>query len=254
MDTNDQSGNGLRNPRGLRLRPLPVALLVVAWMALAGILTGVGTLVVHSGTAQGFDNHVTSVVVAHRSPVLNAAMRAVTWLGSWVAELVAAGVVLFLVLRHRLSVGFLLLAVVAGLGAQGGTTLAKHIVERPRPPEHVRLVSAHGWSWPSGHTSTATFVFAVLTTVVWVLIPRAGPRLLAALGWIAAVLAVAFSRVELGVHWTTDVLASVIFVAAWLLVMGVLFGRVVVADPNGASGPTPTPGEVGGNPSTPTDL
>jgi undecaprenyl-diphosphatase len=223
-------------------------------MALAGILMGVGTLVVHSGTVQGFDNHVTSVVVAHRSAGLNAAMKAVTWLGSWVAELVAAALVLLLVLRHQLSVGFLLLAVVAWIGAQGGTTLAKHIVERPRPPEHLRLVSAHGWSWPSGHTSTATFVFAVMATVVWVLIPRAGPRLLAALGWIVAAMAVAFSRVELGVHWTTDVLASVVFVVAWLLVIGVLFGSAVVAGPNDPSGPIPTPGEPGGSPSTPIAL
>jgi membrane-associated phospholipid phosphatase len=252
VDTSDQGRDGLRNRRGLDLRPPPVALLVVAWVTLAGILMGIGMLVVHSGTVQGFDNHVTSVVVAHRSPVLNAAMKTVTWLGSWVAELVAAGVVLFLVLRHRLSVGFLILAVVSWAGVQGGTTLAKHVVERPRPPEHVRLVSAHGWSWPSGHTSTATVVFAVLATIVWVLNPRAGPRLLAALGWTVAVIAVAFSRVELGVHWTTDVLASVIFVVAWLLVLGVLFGSAVVADPNGASvPPTSIPGDVGGSPSTP---
>ena len=135
MDTSDEGGNGLRNRSDLRLRPLPVALLVVAaWMVLTGILMGVGTLVVHSGSVQGFDNHVTSVFVSHRSPVLNAAMKAVTWLGSWVAELVAAAVVLLLVLRHRLSVGFLLLAVAAWVGAQGGTTLAKHVVERPDPP------------------------------------------------------------------------------------------------------------------------
>jgi undecaprenyl-diphosphatase len=204
-----------------------VALLVVAWMALAGTLIGVGELVEHSAAVQGFDNHVTSFVVAHRTPGLNAAMKAVTWLGSWVAELVTAAVVLLLVLRRRLSVGFFLLAVVAWAGTQGGTTLAKNVVQRPRPPENLRLVSAHGWSWPSGHTATATLVFAVLATVVWVLTTSVRLRLLAVAGWVFVAMAVAFSRVELGVHWTTDVLASLVFATAWLVALGTILGTVV---------------------------
>jgi hypothetical protein len=76
-------------------------------MVLAGILIGAGELVDHSGAVQGFDNHVTSFVMAHRTAGLNAAMKAVTWLGSWVAELVAGAVVLLFVLRRRLSVGLL---------------------------------------------------------------------------------------------------------------------------------------------------
>jgi hypothetical protein len=100
-------------------------------MVLAGILIGVGELVNHSGAVQRFDNHVTSFVVSHRTAALNATMKAVTWLGSRVAVLVAAVVVLLLVLRRRLPVGCFLLAVVAWAGTQGGTTLAKNVVQRP---------------------------------------------------------------------------------------------------------------------------
>jgi membrane-associated phospholipid phosphatase len=49
-------------------------------------------------------------------------------------------------------------------------------------------------------------------------------RLLAVLGSIFIALAVAFSRVEMGVHWTTDVLASLVFVTAWLVALEMLFG------------------------------
>ena len=207
--------------------PIRVTVFAVAWLALAGVLIGVGDLVVHTGGIQRFDVHVTSVVVAHRSPALDRAMKAVTWLGSWVALVVTAGVVLLLVLRRRLPVGFLLLALAVWGGTQGGTTLAKNVVQRPRPPEHLRLVSAHGWSWPSGHTTTATLVFAVLAVLVWILRPGAGPRLLAALASCIAIAAVAFSRVELGVHWSTDVFASMVFVASWLVVAGFLYGSTV---------------------------
>jgi undecaprenyl-diphosphatase len=204
-------------------------------MGVSGILIAIGELVDHSRAVQSFDNHLTSFVVTHRTAGLNAVMKAVTWLGSWVAVLVVAAIVLVLVLRRRLSIGFLLLAVVAWAGTQGGTTLAKQLVQRPRPPEDLRLVSAHGWSWPSGHTATATLVFAVLATVVWMLTPSVRLRLLAALGWIVVAVAVAFSRVELGVHWTTDVLASVVFATAWLLILGMLFGTIVVGSASRSS-------------------
>jgi membrane-associated phospholipid phosphatase len=39
-----------------------------------------------------------------------------------------------------------------------------------------------------------------------------------------AVAATAFSRVELGVHWTTDVIASVVFVTMWLTAIGISLG------------------------------
>jgi undecaprenyl-diphosphatase len=193
-------------------------------MTLAGILIGVGEFVKHSAAVQGFDTHVTSVVISHRSAGLNAVMKVMTWLGSWVAVTVGVAVILVLILRRRLSLGFLLLTVVAWAGTQGGTTLAKNWVQRPRPPEDLRLVMTHGWSWPSGHTTTASLVVAVMTLVVWVLSPSTRLRLVAALSGCVFVGAVAFSRVELGVHWTTDVIASVVFATAWLLAVGGLAG------------------------------
>jgi membrane-associated phospholipid phosphatase len=48
-------------------------------------------------------------------------------------------------------------------------------------------------------------------------------------GWIFVAAAVGFSRVELGVHWTTDVLASVVFATAWLVSLGMIFGAVVTS-------------------------
>ena len=154
-------------------------------------------------------------------------MKVVSWLGSWVA-LVATGILLIvLVLRRRLPIAVLVLAIIAWVGENGGVTLTKHIVERPRPPLDLRLVSAHGWSWPSGHTAVALLVFTILALVVGAMAPK---PLYRALAWVLAALAVvamAFSRVELGVHWTTDVIASMVFVDAWLIVVLALFAHDV---------------------------
>ena len=87
------------------------------------------------------------------------------------------------------------------------------------------MVPAHGWSFPSGHAATAALAFTALALCVAVLSRRG---LVRAVGLVIAVLAVAataFSRVELGVHWTTDVMASIVFVACWLTAIWVAFGR-----------------------------
>jgi membrane-associated phospholipid phosphatase len=204
-------------------RSARVLVLILAWAGLTGILIAVGVGVTHSSSVNAFDRHVTSVVVAHRTPVLDAVMKAVTWLGSWVA-LVATGILLVvLALRRRIPMAAVVLAVVAWAGENSGVTLAKHVVERDRPPQDLRLVSAHGWSWPSGHTAVALLVFTTVALVVAAIAPRSGYRMLAWVLAALAVAAVAFSRVELGVHWTTDVIASIIFVAAWLVVLFALF-------------------------------
>jgi membrane-associated phospholipid phosphatase len=215
-DSADKSGRR-------RSRSVQALVLILAWAALTGLLIAVGVGVKHSSAVNAFDRHVTSVVVAHRTPALNAIMKAVTWLGSWVA-LVATGILLVvLAFRRRLPVEALVLAVVAWAGEDGGVTLAKHVVERDRPAQDLRLVSAHGWSWPSGHTAVALLVFTTLALVVAAIAPRSGYRTLACVLAALAVAAVAFSRVELGVHWTTDVIASMVFVGAWLVVLLAMF-------------------------------
>ena len=215
-----------------RGRSVRVVLLILAWASLTGLLIAVGVGVTHSGAVNAFDRHVTSVVVAHRTPALNAVMKVVSWVGSWVA-LVATGILLMvLVLRRRLPVAALVLAIVAWVGENGGVTLTKHIVERDRPPQDLRLVSAHGWSWPSGHTAVACLVFTILALVVGAMAPRSRYRPLAWVFAALAVVAMAFSRVELGVHWTTDVVASMVFVGAWLAVVMALFASDVLLKRN----------------------
>ncbi|HLM96336.1 MAG TPA: phosphatase PAP2 family protein [Acidimicrobiales bacterium] len=210
-----------------RNRLVTALVLILAWAALTGILIAVGVGVTHSSSVNAFDRHVTSVVVAHRTPALNAAMKAVTWLGSWVA-LVATGILLvILAYRRRIPVVAVLVGVVAWAGESSGVTLAKHLVQRPRPPQDLRLVSAHGWSWPSGHTAVAIVVFTTLALVVAAIVESSAYRTLAWVVAVVAVAAVAFSRVELGVHWTTDVVASTIFVGAWLVLLFVLFASDV---------------------------
>jgi undecaprenyl-diphosphatase len=152
-------------------------------------------------------------------------MKVVTWFGSWVALVVTGAVVLVLAFRGWLPWLAALLAVVAWAGETGAVQLAKHVVQRARPPEKIWLKTAHGWSWPSGHMAVAVIVFAVLALLVTHFSPSFVVR---ASAWTLAVLAmmsVGFSRIELGVHWTTDVIGSLVLVFLWLSTILMLFGE-----------------------------
>jgi undecaprenyl-diphosphatase len=205
----------------------PIAVLAGIWAGLVGLLLATGEIVVHSNAVTHFDRHATSVLVNSRTAGLDSAMKAVTWLGSWVALTVMAVIVAGLVLARHLPLFAAVVAVLAWAGEAGGVRIVKVIVARDRPPEAVRLVQAHGWSFPSGHASAATLAFTVLAMCVMALTRH---RAMHVLGWVVAGLAIAataFSRVELGVHWTTDVIASVVFTALWLTAIALLLGGLL---------------------------
>ncbi len=171
-------------------------------------------------------------------------MKAVTWLGSWVAVLVAAAIIALLVFTRRLPVLAAVVAVFAWAGAAGGVRIGKEVVSRSRPPKAIWLVRAHGWSFPSGHAASACLVFTILAVCVAGLARHRAARIL---GWLIAglaIAAVAFSRVELGVHWITDVIAGVVFTASWLTAIAILLGdRLRQPEPilDQASGPESLP-------------
>lgn len=129
----------------------------------------------------------------------------------------ALGVVLLALLcRRRAWVDALTVTVAVG-GAAALVLGLKLLVARPRPGAAFRLGPVdHAWSFPSGHTLTSAVVVALLA---W-LLARGLPRGRAALVYAASallVLGVAASRVYLGYHWLTDVVASLL-IATGLLV------------------------------------
>ena len=188
-------------------------------------------MISRSSGVQSMDRHITTVVVSHRSPPLDLAMRIVTWWGSWVAVLVAAAIVAGLAWRRRASILLLLAVLVAWAGELVAVTVAKAAVQRPRPPLAIRLVTAHGWSFPSGHTANAVVVSA---TVGYLVSTAAGRRDVRVVIWVLACLAVgmvAFARVELGVHWTTDVIAGGLWSGCWIALLAVSARRLVRGEP-----------------------
>jgi undecaprenyl-diphosphatase len=141
------------------------------------------------------------------------------------------------------------IALVAWAGEASGVAIGKALVGRPRPPERIWLTLAHGSSWPSGHTAVAVVVFGTLALATSQIVGRRSVRVLA---WALAALvsvAVAYSRVELGVHWCTDTIASLLFVTGWLAMVVVVLRRVAPATLPRPGSTTPEAGPVTTSPS-----
>lgn len=149
------------------------------------------------------------------APALQLA-REVTALGSpWLLALLVGSVagVLIAMRERRLA---LFIVVVTSAGGLLSTVL-KHWFERARPDLVPHEVIVSNASFPSGHAFGAAMVYLTLAALLTLrLQPRAARVILLALA-IGLALAVGVSRVALGVHWPSDVLAGWAAGSGWAL-------------------------------------
>jgi undecaprenyl-diphosphatase len=110
------------------------------------------------------------------------------------------------------------------LGSWLLNVLVKLAVHRARPVLPDPVAHAGGMSFPSGHAQSATVAASVLILVFLpALRGRRGRRRLAVGAAVAWVIIVAFSRVGLGVHYVSDVVAGAVLGAAWVAATTALF-------------------------------
>ncbi|MBS1839075.1 MAG: phosphatase PAP2 family protein [Actinobacteria bacterium] len=164
------------------------------------------------------DRRILGWVLDHRSAALTAAMRGVTVLGDVrVIVLVGAVAVAWLVASHRRDLAVVL--VVSSTGTWLLVNAVKRLVERPRPPQAVRLVAAGGWSFPSGHAGQAAAMYLAVGLLGWLVLRSRSARWTALVTAVLLAGAVGISRVYLGVHWSSDVVAGWSLGSAWFLVL-----------------------------------
>jgi undecaprenyl-diphosphatase len=211
-----------------RLSPgAPDGLPLTATLVLAGLCAwtfgGLTQDVLTHQDMSRLDPRVHAFVVAHRTGWLTLVMRNVTWLGSSFV-LVPLLMIVTAVLLRRWRVRAAIYLWAAYLGAVVLYTLAKQIVDRPRPPAAELIGRASGPAFPSGHSTQAIAAWGMLAVVA--LSGRSRRTRVALLSAAAVVvLLVGASRVYLGAHWLTDVLAGYALGGAWLALILALYLR-----------------------------
>lgn len=210
-------------PRKLRQRLNPIERyglrLSLAVGAFVLVVVPFATLlfqVLAEGSITRFDGNVADSLNGwvYDSPNSVRFLQGVSWLGKPPVLWVVVGVAAATAYRHgapRLTI-FLLATTLSG-GVL--STLIKVLVDRPRPEVDHPITTAFGKSFPSGHALSSTVCYgAVLLAFLPVVHPRW--RKVAVGAVVSLVLAIGASRLVLGVHFVSDVLAGFILGIAWL--------------------------------------
>ena len=193
---------------GSRLLLTLLALLAALWAFLA--LTGE----VREGDTSRFDR---MILLAFRTPGNLATPVGPRWVQESARDFTALGGFTALGLIVVLAVLILILldrrtqALIVGLTAvfaQGFGELVKHLIDRPRPDIVPHLDLVYSSSFPSGHALMSPAVYLTLAAIVAASRPRPAIRRLLLVGAVMLVIVIGVSRVYLGVHWPSDVLAG----------------------------------------------
>jgi uncharacterized membrane protein YdjX (TVP38/TMEM64 family)/membrane-associated phospholipid phosphatase len=198
----------------------PRALAVAGWSAfiLAGVLFLAIAWNVSSRTwLAGIDAQVADWLHARASGGAVMLFLAVTHLNSALA--IAAWSVIFAAVLARLREWHWMLT----LGVTVGGMLLLNVIlklayERLRPRFDTPLLELATYSFPSGHTSAAVAFYGVLAAFLVSRFYERRRRAACVAGAVAAVALVAFSRIYLGAHYLSDVLAAACAATVWLVV------------------------------------
>ena len=206
----------------IRTRLVLGLLLLLALAAAIGGLVFFGWLTeeMSEGNMRDFDEVVRSLVHQFASPALTSLMQIASFLGSTVfLTIFGIGVFItfWLLKRHRAAT----LVAITMAGASILLFTLKNGIQRTRPEPFFETLLPASYSFPSGHSLLSFCFYGVLAAIVTVRIKR---RLLRIIIWTFAVSLVALiglSRIYLGVHYPSDVLAGYTTAFIWVTAVAV---------------------------------
>lgn len=187
-----------------------------------------------------WDTRILRFAADHRTPFLNQLMQLVTDLGATLTLTGAALSLTALLLWKRLHREALFVVLATG-GAALLNVLLKQLFQRPRPDVVTPVVTAHGFAFPSGHTMSSMALACAVVFLCWHV--RWRYRWPVSLGALAFAVAVGASRVYLGVHYPSDVLAGWLVSLDLVTVVYLLLFHARSAAHEQARPSTPGPGE-----------
>lgn len=173
-----------------------------------------------------FDLDIISIVQGWETPWLTNVMKFFTFIGDRYQVIILSGMVivfLFVVLRHRKE---LLLFIWASVGSVALNETLKVIFARERP-DIYRLSEQAGYSFPSGHAMAAFTLYSVLAYLLWRHIrTRVGKGVLL-VTVVLVICIIGISRIYLGVHYPSDIIAGYMMSGCWLALSIWLYQKLV---------------------------
>lgn len=169
---------------------------------------------VRSGATQAFDESVMRWMGAHRIEWIERSLIEITALGTGlvVMMIVVISALFLIATQHRFSAFLLLVASAGGIVLNA---VLKSSFDRPRPQLFEWLTEPSSSSFPSGHAMSSAIVYFTVAYLIARLEKRRWMRVVTILSSLLIVLLISVSRLYLGVHYPSDVLAGMIIGLAW---------------------------------------
>lgn len=160
------------------------------------------------GTFISIDYHVLNLIPSVRSNGQTSFFRFITFMGNWQSVIFTSLLILIVFLkRKQVFTSILFLTIL--ITAEGTAFILKHLIGRIRPDQILSLINEKSFSFPSGHTIAATVIFGVLSYLLIKSFQHIYVKILIFFSGIFFIFIIALSRIYLGVHYPTDVLASI---------------------------------------------
>lgn len=169
--------------------------------------------VVNGNTAK-FDSTIFNYIASFRGNTLTVILKNITEFGNW-KVISVIGIVLIIALKKKEKIAILINSTIPIIT----NLIIKNIVRRPRPLEDLRLVEEDGFSFPSGHAiSTITF-YGFLIYLVLKNVKNKVLKIILTIILSVLILCIGISRIYLGVHYASDILAGLVLGVCFLLVL-----------------------------------
>lgn len=187
----------------------------ILFVALADEVIERETIIVDEAVLRGIN--------MYQSPALDQFVLATTDLGYvwWVGFTTLVIVLACVKYKQYVSA----LTVIAGVGGSALINLVlKTIFQRDRPQLWERLVTENSFSFPSGHAMASASLAAVIIVILW---PTKW-RWIAVAGGLIYMVYIGFTRMYLGVHYPTDVVAGWLVTISWVAISTIIIKRISI--------------------------
>ena len=199
------------NKKELVMKCMKWIVVLICLILVIGILEDVLDKEIHNLDVSGY-NFVSKYLI---SDTMTPIVKIITQFGG-IVVLVTVAIISLIVIKNK-KIGVLIcanLAISAGLNQ-----ILKYIIQRPRPVEY-RIIDESGYSFPSGHSMVSAAFYGFLIYLIYKKVKNKALKYTLIISLSILILLIGTSRIYLGVHYTSDVIAGILISIIYLIIFG----------------------------------